>query len=82
MAPTRGETWSRARLGPKFLNAQKGFAVVVDCSLAQEFELAHRLLGSAAMLDAWPGRRVPVWLGGAVAFAQIGMVGFDGRIGL
>ncbi len=55
---------------------------MVDCSLAQGFALAHRLLGSAAMLDSWPGRRVPVRLGGAVAFAQIGMVGFDGRIEL
>ncbi len=69
-------------VGAEIPQSAKGFAFVVDCSLAQEFALAHRLLGSAAMLDSWTGRRVPVWLGGAVAFAQIGMVGFDGRIEL
>lgn len=80
MAPICGDTWSRARAGSKLLNAQKGFTFAVDCSLAQEFALTHRLLGSAAMLDSWPDRQMTVRLGDAVAYAQTGMVGSDGRI--
>ena len=38
--------------------------------------------GGATMADASLNRRMTVRLGDAVAFAQIGVVGFDGQIGL
>jgi hypothetical protein len=38
--------------------------------------------GSAVMADASLNRRMTVWLPEAVAFAQIGIVGFDGQIEL
>ncbi|MDT8267637.1 hypothetical protein RQ832_30630, partial [Roseomonas sp. DSM 102946] len=38
--------------------------------------------GGAAMADAWLNKRMTVRLGAGVAFAQIGIVGFDGQIEL
>ena len=108
------------------LDAQKGFAFVVDTSVAKEFALAHWLVGGAdggrlfvrcfdaamtvreniagdvlaslttmqwnspskawtggaVMADASLNRRMTVRLGPSVAYAQIGIVGFDGQIEL
>ena len=108
------------------VDAQKGFAFVVDTTAAKEFALAHWLVGGvdggrlfvrcfdAAMTGrenlagdvlaslttpiwntpskAWTGgapmadsslnRRMTVRLGPGVAFAQIGICGFDGTIEL
>ena len=106
------------------LEAQKGFAFVVDCSQARDFTLAHWLVGDAdggrplvrcfdagmnvrpnvagdvlasgttmlwnspsrawtggaVMADATLNRRMTLRLGSGVAYAQIGIVGFDGQI--
>jgi hypothetical protein len=108
------------------LDAQKGFAFVVDTRAAKEFALAHWLVGGAdggrlfvrcfdagmvirkniagdvlaslttmqwnipskawtggaVMADASLNRRMTVRLAEAVAFAQIGIVGFDGQVEL
>jgi len=108
------------------LDAQKGFAFVVDTRAAKEFALAHWLVGGAdggrlfvrcfdagmavreniagdvlaslttmqwnipskawtggaVMADASLNRRMTVRLAEPVAFAQIGIVGFDGQIEL
>ena len=108
------------------LDAQKGFAFVVDTRAAKEFALAHWLVGGtdggrlfvrcfdaamavreniagdvlaslttlqwnspskawtggAVMADASLNRRMTVRLAEAVAYAQIGIVGFDGQIEL
>jgi hypothetical protein len=108
------------------LDAQKGFAFVIDCAHAKEFALAHWLVGGAdggrlfvrvfdgaanvreniagnvlasgttmqwnapakgwnagaVMADASLNRRQTIRVGAGVAFAQVGIVGFDGQVEL
>ncbi|HYI83953.1 MAG TPA: hypothetical protein VEX11_12185 [Acetobacteraceae bacterium] len=56
MTPNCGETWSRARSGPKLLNAQKGVTFAMDYSLAQEFALPT---GCWAARRCWSARSTP-----------------------